>query len=156
MFRRSTNPEKDDTLIAFRSDGNIIVDPNVRQEFGRLVCDDHGWLLRRVPPVPIYEWIDPDQPPYEKGRAFVIAREQPWPEQDEEFVNYTVPVIYKSSSVGETWRQRKDKRRRRLSLGVTTAALALVFALTMTVMPLIVGPTIAAPDQPVVAEGMPQ
>ncbi len=152
MFNRNASPDKDDTLIVFRGDGNIIVDSSVRQEFARLHSDDHGWLLPRVPSVPLYEWLKPDDTPYEHGRAFVIAREGPHPDRDDEFKSWTVKIIFAAAAVGNTWRQRSDRRKRAISLGFVTACLALVFALTMTVMPLIVEPTIEAPEQPVVAE----
>ena len=103
MFNRNASPDKDDTLIVFRGDGNIIVDSSVRQEFARLHSDDHGWLLPRVPPVPLYEWLKPDDTPYEHGRAFVIAREGPHPDRDDEFKSWTVKIIFAAAAVGDTW-----------------------------------------------------
>ena len=111
MFGLGKDPDSDDLLILIRADGNILKDTGVRQELGLLHSDKYGMAMSRVEQVPVLHWPRVNDVPVKKGAAFVYADDPPMPQDVSRIMNHILPEAYRAALSGNSYRQRKAKRR---------------------------------------------
>ena len=141
-------PDNDDLLVVIRGDGNVIFDRHVRQELGLLFSDANRWCMTRVEQVPILRWRSRQFGPVKDGAAFAFAQEPPPPEHDAKVMNYLLPQMYNAFAAGQSWKQNRSRRNRRLLQ--TGAAIAVVgaFFVAFVIVPVFNPPQIVIQPTP--------
>ena len=96
--------EQNDDLVVMTHDGDIRVDPHVRQEVGMLVSDKGRYATELVHASPLYEFVDPYECPVKKGSVFILRHDTPPPEHSSRVINLVAPTVYKMAFQGQ-WKK---------------------------------------------------
>ena len=87
-------------------DGDIIIDPHVRQEMGLLISDPNNWALPTIRAAPMYKFARPDQ--LVKDRAmFVYRHDTPAPTHSGMVVNRVLKAVSGMAERG-AWKPYKS------------------------------------------------
>ena len=93
--------ERNDDLVVMTHDGDIRLDPRVRQEVGMLVSDKGRYATELVHASPKYEFVSPYETPIKTGGVFILRHDTPPPEQISQVMNEVAPTVYKMAFQGQ-------------------------------------------------------
>ena len=93
--------DNNDDLVVMTHDGDIRLDPHVRQEVGMLLSDKGRYATELVHASPTYEFVDPYEAPVKKGSVFILRHDTPPPEHSSKVMNLVAPTVYKMAFQGQ-------------------------------------------------------
>ena len=122
--------QPNDDLLIMTQDGDMYIDPNVRQDMGLLFSDVNNWALPVIPPAPLYTFRRPTQQPAKEYSLFVY-RQDPPPPTDSAMVMNRVLAAVEALSARDQWKPYKPMLERAANWKYLIAAISMVAVAVM-------------------------